>query len=85
MARVFPDLIRDCRVRRLAQFFRSLRNTLAEIAPQQKPNPGIGVLIRLANETYFEQAYLRPAWVDPVQGDDPWFATGSCGLKPWTG
>ena len=28
MARVFPDLIRDCRVRRLAQFFRTLRTAL---------------------------------------------------------
>jgi uncharacterized circularly permuted ATP-grasp superfamily protein/uncharacterized alpha-E superfamily protein len=87
MARVFPDLIRDCRVRRLAQFFRSLRSALTEIAPQPKPNPGIGVLTPgPANETYFEQAYLAAyLGFTLVQGDDLMVRNGIVWLKALDG
>ena len=87
MARVFPDLIRDCRVRRLAQFFRTLRTALTQIAPQHKPNPGIGVLTPgPANETYFEQAYLAAyLGFTLVQGDDLMVRNGIVWLKALDG
>lgn len=83
MARVFPDLIRDCRVRRLSQFFRTLRATLNEIAPQRKSNPAIGVLTPgPANETYFEHAYLAAyLGFTLVQGDDLMVRNGLVWLK----
>ena len=87
MARVFPDLIRDCRVRRLAQFFRTLRAALSEIAPQRKSSPAIGVLTPgPANETYFEHAYLA-AYLGfiLVQGDDLMVRNGSVWLKALDG
>jgi uncharacterized circularly permuted ATP-grasp superfamily protein len=87
MARVFPDLIRNCRVRRLAQFFRILRSVLTEIAPRPGPTPGIGVLTPgPANETYFEQAYLAAyLGFTLVQGDDLMVRDGAVWLKSLDG
>jgi uncharacterized circularly permuted ATP-grasp superfamily protein/uncharacterized alpha-E superfamily protein len=87
MARVFPDLIRNCRVRRLAQFFRMLRSVLTEIAPRPGPTPGIGVLTPgPANETYFEQAYLAAyLGFTLVQGDDLMVRDGAVWLKSLDG
>ncbi len=59
VARVFPDVFRDCNVQRLALFFRSMRQMLAALAPEQRENPRIVLLSPGPyNATYFEQAFL---------------------------
>jgi uncharacterized circularly permuted ATP-grasp superfamily protein/uncharacterized alpha-E superfamily protein len=59
LARMLPEVIRDCQVHRLARFFRSWRETLRALAPHHRDNPGIVLLTPGPyNETYFEQAYL---------------------------
>ena len=58
-ARMFPGMIRDCRVERLAPFFIALQKTLRELAPQHRDNPRI-VLLSAGPRSfhYFEDAYL---------------------------
>ncbi len=87
MARVFPDLIRDCQVRRLSQFFRTLRQALNEVAPQRQQNPAIGVLTPgPTNETYFEHAYLAAyLGFTLVQGEDLLVRNGLVWLKALDG
>ncbi|HEX3695479.1 MAG TPA: circularly permuted type 2 ATP-grasp protein [Polyangia bacterium] len=59
IARVFPDVFRDCNVQRLALFFRSMRQMLAALAPENRENPRIVLLSPGPyNATYFEQAFL---------------------------
>src|SRR5271157_2143364 len=59
LSRMLPDVFRDCRVQRLAVFFRTLRESLHESAPHNRDNPRIVLLTPgPANETYFEHAYL---------------------------
>jgi len=59
VSRAMPDVFRDCRVQRLATFFRTLRDTLKALAPHNKENPRIVLLTPGPyNETYFEHAYL---------------------------
>jgi uncharacterized circularly permuted ATP-grasp superfamily protein/uncharacterized alpha-E superfamily protein len=59
LARMLPDVFRDCQVQRLAQFFLAWRDTLREIAPHHRDNPRIVLLTPGPyNETYFEHAYL---------------------------
>ena len=59
VARVFPDLFRDCNVQRLALFFRSMRQMLAALATEHRENPRIVLLSPGPyNATYFEQAFL---------------------------
>lgn len=72
MARVVPDLFRDLQVRRLASFFNTMRNSLAQFAPNTNSEPRIVVLTPgPLNETYFEQAYLAAyLGYTLVQGDD---------------
>ena len=58
-ARMLPDVFRDCKVQRLAQFFITLRQTLQASAPHHRDNPRIVLLTPGPyNETYFEHAYL---------------------------
>lgn len=59
MTRVFPDMIRENHVRKISQYYNTLKNSLWNLAYQNKENlrivylsPGPG------NETYFEHAYL---------------------------
>ena len=63
---------RDCRVQRLALFFRTLRDTLRAIAPHNRDNPRIVLLTPGPyNETYFEHAYLaRYLGYTLVEGGD---------------
>ncbi len=57
ISRALPDVFRDCRVRRLATFFRSFRQTLKSLSNRE--NPRIVLLTPGPyNETYFEHAYL---------------------------
>ena len=44
VSRMLPNIIRRCRVERLAPFFIALRETLREFAPKQSPNPRIVLL-----------------------------------------
>jgi uncharacterized circularly permuted ATP-grasp superfamily protein/uncharacterized alpha-E superfamily protein len=59
LARMLPELFRLCKVQRLAAFFRTLRDTLRELAPHNRDNPRAVLLTPGPfNETYFEHAYL---------------------------
>jgi uncharacterized circularly permuted ATP-grasp superfamily protein/uncharacterized alpha-E superfamily protein len=59
LSRMLPEAFRDCRVQRLALYFRTLRETLRAIAPRNRENPRVVLLTPGPyNETYFEHAYL---------------------------
>ncbi|QEH32139.1 hypothetical protein OJF2_06080 [Aquisphaera giovannonii] len=59
LSRMLPDVIRDCRVDRLAPYFQSVRDLLQSIAPHNRDNPRIVLLTPGPyNETYFEHAFL---------------------------
>jgi uncharacterized circularly permuted ATP-grasp superfamily protein/uncharacterized alpha-E superfamily protein len=59
LLRMLPEVFRDCRVQRLALFFRTLRETLRSIAPHDRDNPRVVLLTPGPyNETYFEHAFL---------------------------
>jgi uncharacterized circularly permuted ATP-grasp superfamily protein/uncharacterized alpha-E superfamily protein len=72
LARVLPEVFRDCRVQRLALFFRTLRETLRSIARRNGDNPRIVLLTPGPfNETYFEHAFLaRYLGYTLVEGGD---------------
>lgn len=72
LSRMLPDVFRECQVQRLALFFRTLRETLSGLAPQQRDNPRIVLLTPGPyNETYFEHAYLARYLGYPlVEGGD---------------
>ncbi len=72
MTRTLPEAFRDCRVQRLAHFFRAFRDTLRSIAPRNRDNPRIVLLTPGPyNETYFEHAYLaRYLGYTLVEGGD---------------
>jgi uncharacterized circularly permuted ATP-grasp superfamily protein len=44
ISRIFPSLYRDSQVHRLALFFRTLRASLASMAPTQEPDPRVIIL-----------------------------------------
>lgn len=72
LSRTLPEAFRECRVHRLALFFRSLRDTLRSIAPRNRDNPRVVLLTPGPfNETYFEHAYLaRYLGYTLVEGGD---------------
>jgi uncharacterized circularly permuted ATP-grasp superfamily protein/uncharacterized alpha-E superfamily protein len=72
LSRTLPETFRDCRVQRLALFFRTLRDTLRGLAPHNRDNPRIVLLTPGPyNETYFEHAYLaRYLGYTLVEGGD---------------
>lgn len=72
VSRAFPDVFRDCRVQRLATFFRTIRETLKALAPHHRESPRIVLLTPGPyNETYFEHAYLaRYLGYTLVEGGD---------------
>jgi uncharacterized circularly permuted ATP-grasp superfamily protein/uncharacterized alpha-E superfamily protein len=72
MTRTLPEAFRECRVHRLALFFRVIRDTLRSLAPRNKDNPRIVLLTPGPyNETYFEHAYLaRYLGITLVEGGD---------------
>jgi uncharacterized circularly permuted ATP-grasp superfamily protein/uncharacterized alpha-E superfamily protein len=72
LSRMLPEVFRDCRVQRLALFFRTLRETLRSIAPHDRDNPRIVLLTPGPyNETYFEHAFLaRYLGYTLVEGSD---------------
>ncbi len=72
LSRVLPDEFRDCQVQRLASFFRTQRDTLRGLAPQNRDNPSVVLLTPGPhNETYFEHDYLaRYLGFTLVEGGD---------------
>jgi len=72
LSRSLPETFRDCRVQRLAWFFRTFRETLAALAPSGRSEPNIVLLTPGPyNETYFEHAYLaRYLGLTLVEGGD---------------
>jgi uncharacterized circularly permuted ATP-grasp superfamily protein/uncharacterized alpha-E superfamily protein len=72
LSRALPSVFRQCNVQRLAPFFVSLRETLADLAPANRENPRIVLLTPGPyNETYFEHSFLaRYLGYALVQGND---------------
>jgi uncharacterized circularly permuted ATP-grasp superfamily protein/uncharacterized alpha-E superfamily protein len=72
LSRVFPSIIHDCHVQRLASFFEQLRDRLRALAPHHRENPNIVLLTPGPfNETYFEHSYLaRYLGFTLVEGED---------------
>jgi uncharacterized circularly permuted ATP-grasp superfamily protein/uncharacterized alpha-E superfamily protein len=87
LAQIYPDLMRDCNVRRLSAFFGTLRAALAAIAPGRREAPRAALLTPgPRSETYFEQAYLSAyLGYTLVQGDDLTMRNGSLWLKALDG
>jgi uncharacterized circularly permuted ATP-grasp superfamily protein/uncharacterized alpha-E superfamily protein len=87
ISRVFPELFRDLKVQHLADFFRTLRDSLAHWAPHDDEAPLVVLLTPGPyNETYFEHAYLARYLGFPlVEGSDLTVRDGCVWLKTLTG
>lgn len=72
ISRLLPQAFRDCRVERLAPFFRTLREGLQKLARRRTDSPRIVLLTPGPyNETYFEHTYLaRYLGYSLVEGGD---------------
>ncbi len=72
ISRTLPSIFHDCRVQRLAAYFRTLRDSLLALAPRGRESPRIVLLTPGPhNETYFEHAYLaRYLGLALVEGAD---------------
>ena len=83
LGRVLPEAFRECHAQRLASFFRTLRDTLAALAPHGRENPRIVLLTAGPhNATYFEQAFLAQYLGYPlVEGGDLTVRDGRVFLK----
>jgi uncharacterized circularly permuted ATP-grasp superfamily protein/uncharacterized alpha-E superfamily protein len=87
ISRLYADLFRDLRVRRLAGFFATLRDSLAHWAPADGAAP-LTVLVTPGphNETYFEHTYLaRYLGLPLVEGNDLTVREDKVWLKTLTG
>jgi len=87
ISRAFPQLFRDLKVQHLAQFFATVRDSLAHWAPQDHGSP-FTVLLTPGphNETYFEHAYLaRYLGLALVEGNDLTVRDGCVWLKTLSG
>jgi uncharacterized circularly permuted ATP-grasp superfamily protein/uncharacterized alpha-E superfamily protein len=71
-SRVYPDLIHDLKVQRLARFFSGLRDRLVQLAPAHRGEPRIVILTPGPfHATHFEQVYLaRYLGFSLVEGED---------------
>jgi uncharacterized circularly permuted ATP-grasp superfamily protein/uncharacterized alpha-E superfamily protein len=72
LSRVYPDLIRDLNVQRLARYFSETRDGLLAMAPAGVEEPRVVILTPGPySSTYFEQAYLaRYLGFSLVEGGD---------------
>jgi uncharacterized circularly permuted ATP-grasp superfamily protein len=72
LSRSLHEPFHECRVQRLAPFFRAYRDTLAALAPHHGDRPHVVLLTPGPyNETYFEHAYLaRYLGLTLVEGAD---------------
>jgi len=87
ISRLFPELFHDLKVEHLARFFATLRDSLAQWAPQGDGAP-LTVLLTPGpyNETYFEHAYLSRYLGYPlVEGTDLTVREGKVWLKTLAG
>jgi uncharacterized circularly permuted ATP-grasp superfamily protein/uncharacterized alpha-E superfamily protein len=91
ISRTFPQLFRDLKVQHVAQFFATLRDSLALWAPQPEgKTSGSPFTVLLTpgphNETYFEHAYLaRYLGLALVEGSDLTVREGCVWLKTLSG
>jgi uncharacterized circularly permuted ATP-grasp superfamily protein/uncharacterized alpha-E superfamily protein len=91
ISRAFPQLFRDLKVQHVAQFFATLRDSLALWAAQpsggERGSPFIVLLTPGPhNETYFEHAYLaRYLGLPLVEGNDLTVREGCVWLKTLSG
>ncbi|MEY4583305.1 MAG: hypothetical protein RL701_8008, partial [Pseudomonadota bacterium] len=87
LSRVFPSLYRDCRVQRLASFFRSLLDLVQRLSPRSHERANAVVLTPGPyNETYFEHAYLaRYLGLPLVEGGDLTVRSNQVFLKTLSG
>jgi uncharacterized circularly permuted ATP-grasp superfamily protein/uncharacterized alpha-E superfamily protein len=87
LSRVMPNIFRQSKTRRLANFFKSMHSGLTAIAPPHAESPRIVILTPGPfNETYFEHAYLAAFLGYPlVQGDDLTVRDGYVWMKSLTG
>ena len=83
ISRAFPQLFRDLKVRHLARFFATLRDSLAYWAPRDAEAPRIVLLTPGPyNETYYEHALLARYLGFPlVEGGDLTARNGCIWLK----
>jgi uncharacterized circularly permuted ATP-grasp superfamily protein len=72
MKRVFPNLIRDYRVRPVETYASDLLALLMHLAPAHVPDPTVVLLTPgVFNSAYFEHSFLaRQMGIEIVQGDD---------------
>jgi uncharacterized circularly permuted ATP-grasp superfamily protein/uncharacterized alpha-E superfamily protein len=87
ISRAFPQLFRDLKVRHLARFFATLRDSLAYWAPRDAEPPRIVLLTPGPyNETYYEHALLARYLGFPlVEGSDLTVREGQVWLKTLSG
>jgi len=73
MKKVFPELFQDCRVRRVEDYPRKLREALSSVAPEGASSPPVVVLLSPGpyNSAYFEHSFLaRHMGIELVLGPD---------------
>ena len=91
ISRAFPQLFRDLKVQHLAQFFATVRDSLAHWAPEPEGKmSGSPYTVLLTpgphNETYFEHTYLaRYLGLALVEGNDLTVRDGCVWLKTLSG
>ena len=87
LSRGLPEAFRDCRVQRLASFFRAHRDAVTALAPPGRDRPRIVLMTPgPQNETYFEHAYLaRYLGFTLVEGGDLTVREGGVFLKTLDG
>jgi uncharacterized circularly permuted ATP-grasp superfamily protein/uncharacterized alpha-E superfamily protein len=83
VSRAFPEAFRTCNVQRLAPFFRTMRDTMARLAPRNRDNPRVVMLsVGPTDPTYFEQSFLAQYLGYPlVHGGDLTVRGGRVFLK----
>jgi uncharacterized circularly permuted ATP-grasp superfamily protein len=73
MKKVFPELFRDCKVRRVEDYPQRLRDALSSVAPKGASDPPCVVLLSPGpyNSAYFEHSFLaRHMGIELVLGQD---------------
>jgi len=72
MKRVFPNLLRDYRVRPVENYTNDLLNLLVHLAPEHVPEPTVVLLTPgVFNSAYFEHSFLaRQMGIEIVEGND---------------
>lgn len=88
ISRLFADLFRDLRVRRVAGFFAALRDSMMRWAPKDGSAAPLAVLLTPgpSADTYFEHAYLaRYLGLPLVEGGDLTVREGRVWLKTVSG